>query len=84
MILHFENARLIDPETLSDTTGSLTVVDGLIAEPAKKLPKGAVTIDCGGKCLAPGIVDLGVKIGEPGSDTKKACARRAWRLRQAE
>jgi dihydroorotase len=23
-------------------------------------------IDCGGKCLAPGIVDWGVKIGEPG------------------
>ena len=29
-------------------------------------PKGATIIDCGGKCLAPGIVDLGVKIGEPG------------------
>ena len=65
-ILHFTNARLIDPETLSDAPGSLTVVDGLIAEPAKKLPKGAVTVDCGGKCLAPGIVDWGVKIGEPG------------------
>ena len=32
----------------------------------EKAPKGAKIIDCGGKCLAPGIVDLGVKIGEPG------------------
>ena len=31
-----------------------------------KAPKGARLVDCGAKCLAPGIVDLGVKIGEPG------------------
>ena len=29
-------------------------------------PEGATVIDGGGKCLAPGIVDWGVKIGEPG------------------
>ncbi|MFZ1479319.1 MAG: dihydroorotase, partial [Paracoccaceae bacterium] len=29
-------------------------------------PKGATLVDCGGKYLAPGIVDWGVKIGEPG------------------
>ena len=30
MTLHFENARLIDPEAGTDTLGSLTVADGLI------------------------------------------------------
>ena len=65
-VLHFTNARLINPETLSDTIGSLTVVDGVIREASKKPAKGAAVIDCGGKCLAPGIVDWGVKIGEPG------------------
>ena len=30
MILHFQNARLIDPEALTDEPGSLTVEDGLI------------------------------------------------------
>jgi dihydroorotase len=66
MILHFTNARLIDPEAGTDAPGSLTVKDGLILARDGTAPKGAKVIDCGGKCLAPGIVDLGVKIGEPG------------------
>jgi dihydroorotase len=66
MILHFQNARLIDPEAATDAPGSLTVKDGLILSRDDKAPKGAKVVDCGGKCLAPGIVDLGVKIGEPG------------------
>lgn len=64
--LHFTNARLIDPEAGTDSPGSLTVRDGLILARDASPPKGARTIDCGGRCLAPGIVDLGVKIGEPG------------------
>ncbi|NHB75314.1 dihydroorotase [Rhodobacter calidifons] len=63
--IHFANARLIDPEAGTDAPGSLTVKDGVILARDEKAPKAAV-IDCGGKCLAPGIVDLGVKIGEPG------------------
>ncbi|MCU0903526.1 MAG: dihydroorotase [Tabrizicola sp.] len=64
--LHFQNAGLIDPEAGTDAPGSLTVRDGLILSRDEKAPKGSKIIDCGGKCLAPGIVDLGVKIGEPG------------------
>lgn len=64
--LHFLNARLIDPEAGTDSPGSLTVKDGAILGRDGKAPKGAVVVDCGGKCLAPGIVDWGVKIGEPG------------------
>lgn len=66
MILHFQNARLIDPEAQSDEPGSLTVEDGRIVALDGDAPEGARVIDCGGKCLAPGIVDWGVKIGEPG------------------
>lgn len=64
--LHFTNARLIDPESGTDSPGSLTVKDGAILARDEKASKGATIVDCGGKCLAPGIVDLGVKIGEPG------------------
>lgn len=66
MILHFQNARLIDPEALSDEPGSLTVEDGVIVALDDDAPEGARVIDCDGRCLAPGIVDWGVKIGEPG------------------
>ncbi|MBL9064289.1 dihydroorotase [Tabrizicola sp.] len=64
--LHFANARLIDPEAGTDVPGTLTVKGGAILSRDEKVPKGAVVVDCGGKCLAPGIVDWGVKIGEPG------------------
>jgi len=66
MKLHFTNARLIDPEALTDTTGSLTVRGSQIVALGGEAPEGARIIDCGGRCLAPGIVDWGVKIGEPG------------------
>ncbi|MFC3084855.1 dihydroorotase [Tabrizicola soli] len=64
--LHFHDARLIDPEAGTDAPGSLTVRGGVILARDEKAPKGAVMVDCGGRCLAPGIVDWGVKIGEPG------------------
>ncbi len=66
MTIHFQNARLIDPETLTDVEGSLTVSGGVIVARDGAAPKAATVIDCGGKVLAPGIVDIGVKIGEPG------------------
>ena len=60
MMLHFTNARLINPETGSDDLGSLTMADGVITALDGPLPEGTVSVDCGGKCLAPGIVDIGV------------------------
>jgi dihydroorotase len=63
----FVNARLIDPDAGSDGPGSVLVTGGRIAAlglPAA--PRGTAVVDCAGRCLAPGIVDLGVKIGEPG------------------
>ncbi|MEL7389364.1 MAG: dihydroorotase [Pseudomonadota bacterium] len=33
---------------------------------------GAQSIDCGGMCLAPGIVDIGVKVCEPGERHKES------------
>lgn len=73
MTLHFINARLIDPEDLSESEGSLTVENGLVSVVGDASPpKGATVIDCGGKCLAPGIVDIGVKVGEPGERHKES------------
>ncbi|MDP4031860.1 MAG: dihydroorotase [Pseudorhodobacter sp.] len=66
MTIFLHNARLIDPETSTDSPGSLTLAGGLIVAINAAAPPGATLIDCAGKCLAPGIIDLGVKIGEPG------------------
>ena len=72
MIQHFENARLIDPEAGTDAIGSLTVDQGTIVARDASVPKGATVMDCGALCLAPGIVDWGVKIGEPGERHKES------------
>lgn len=71
-ILHFTNARLIDPERESDAPGSLLVRDGVIEGIDTDTPEGATVIDCNGRALAPGIIDWGVKIGEPGERHKES------------
>ncbi len=71
-ILHFTNARLIDPMAQTDATGSLLVRDGVIAGIDADAPEGATVIDCNGRALAPGIIDWGVKIGEPGERHKES------------
>ncbi|MBW6417870.1 dihydroorotase [Celeribacter sp. PS-C1] len=70
----FTNARLIDPETQTDTLGWLRVEGDVIAESGAGTPPMGETVDCGGKCLAPGIVDLGVKVSEPGERHKESFA----------
>ncbi|MBT8417712.1 MAG: dihydroorotase [Silicimonas sp.] len=68
--LLFQNARLIDPEKGTDGIGTLAVRDGRFVGPSGM--DGAEVIDCGGKCLAPGMVDLGVKVSEPGERHKES------------
>ncbi len=72
----FTNARLIDPEAGTETRGALLVRDGIIAAilTGSDLPQAAQTVDCDGDCLAPGIVDLGVKVSEPGERHKESFA----------
>ena len=85
MTLLFINARLIDPEAGTDSLGALLVQDGKIAEilPAGTEPgqlfrarnidaEAVEVVDCEGKCLAPGIVDIGVKVCEPGERHKES------------
>ena len=57
MTLLLTNARLIDPEN-GERSGTVVVEGGRIAQvisDGKILPKSVRSIDCEGKCLAPGI-----------------------------
>ncbi|MGF1550967.1 MAG: dihydroorotase [Paracoccaceae bacterium] len=71
MTLVFADARLIDPETGYDGPGSLVVEGGAIAAlhhdeaPAPVGP--GRRIDCAGRVLAPGLVDMRVFVAEPGA-----------------
>ena len=71
----FKNARLIDPVALSEDIGNLLVRDGAIVAVGEEAPEslaGGDTVDCDGHCLAPGIIDIGVKVSEPGERHKES------------
>jgi dihydroorotase len=67
-------ARLVDPEALTERPGALRIEAGRIAEVLGEdaRAEGCEVIDCGGRFLAPGIVDLGVKVCEPGERHKES------------
>ncbi|HWU27049.1 MAG TPA: dihydroorotase, partial [Rhizomicrobium sp.] len=72
----FLNARLIDPAGGLDAPGALLVEHGVIADAGSRLfhdgkPAGAQIIDCKGLVLAPGLVDMRVFTGEPGSEHRE-------------
>ncbi|MEC8164749.1 MAG: dihydroorotase, partial [Pseudomonadota bacterium] len=69
------NARLLDPESGLDTLGALLIEDGKIADFGAELfkdgaPSVSEVVDCEGRCLAPGLVDMRVQLREPGEEHK--------------
>ncbi|MFT8346434.1 dihydroorotase [Gluconobacter oxydans] len=69
----FENIRLIDPASGRDETGRLVVRQGkIIACDDGSLPEGARVIDGAGAVLCPGLVDMRVALGEPGSEYRES------------
>ena len=78
----FVNARLLDPASGLDAPGGLLVEGDRIVDFGPGLyetsrPALAEAIDCEGHCLAPGLVDMRVTIGEPGNEHKESLASAA-------
>jgi dihydroorotase len=73
------NARLVDPSRELDFPGDLLIADGTIREAkrgigAAGVPEGTEVIDCRGKVVAPGLVDMRAFIGEPGEEYRETLA----------
>ena len=68
------NARLLCPASGLDATGDLLISDGAIEKLGDVDTKADETIDASGLCLAPGLVDLRVKTGEPGAEQRETLA----------
>jgi dihydroorotase len=65
-MLHIRNATLIDPAAGAEAAGDLFVADGrLVAAPSGRAAPARV-IDAAGLCVCPGLVDLAVRLREPG------------------
>ncbi len=74
-----EGARIIDPATDRDETGTVVVAEGRIAACGPTVaridyPAGAEIVKCAGKVVAPGLVDMRVFIGEPGHEHRETLA----------
>jgi dihydroorotase len=72
----FVNVRLLDPASRYDGPGAVIVTEGVIADVVQGADPGALSkdveiIDGAGALLMPGLVDIRVKTGEPGSETKE-------------
>ncbi len=68
------NARLLDPASGRDEKGGILIENGVIADIGPDIAKatsGDLKIDAKGKALAPGLIDLRVKTGEPGAENKE-------------
>lgn len=75
-LVAYVNARLLDPATGLDAKGALLTNGETIADVGPGLfqggvPSGIEVVDCGGQCLAPGLVDMRVQLREPGEEHKE-------------
>src|SRR6266702_4522500 len=73
------NARILDPSRDLDSDGDLLIADGVIREAkrgigAAGVPEATEVIDCKGKVVAPGLVDMRAFVGEPGGEYRETIA----------
>ena len=76
------NARIIDPSRDLDILGDLLIADGVIREAkrgigAAGVPEGTEVIDCRGRIVTPGLIDMRAFIGEPGAGHRETLATAA-------
>ena len=73
------NARLIDPSRDFDGLGDVLIADGVIRDSrrgigAAGVPEGTDVINCVGKIVAPGLIDMRAFVGEPGASHRETFA----------
>ncbi len=73
------NARILDPSRDLDFPGDLLIADGVIREAkrgigAAGVPEGTEVVDCKGRIVAPGLIDMRAFVGEPGAEYRETLA----------
>jgi dihydroorotase len=73
------NARIIDPAQKLDETGGLLIEDGRVVAIGSRVTKAMVgpqadVVDCKGNILVPGLIDMRVFTGEPGTEYRETLA----------
>ena len=73
------NGRIVDPSRDLDSLGDVLIADGVVREAkrgigAAGVPEGTDVIDCRGKLIAPGLIDMRAFVGEPGAVSRETLA----------
>jgi dihydroorotase len=73
------SGRIVDPARDLDIEGDLLIADGVIREAkrgigAAGVPEGTEVVDCRGRIIAPGLIDMRAFIGEPGAEYRETIA----------
>jgi len=73
------NARVVDPSPDFDGPGDVLIADGAIRDlkrgiGAAGVPEGTDIINCAGKIVAPGLIDMRAFVGEPGASHRETFA----------
>lgn len=71
--IKISNVRVIDPSRRLDERGAILIIDGRIIAAGPEAqstaePDGCLSVDGKGQVACPGLVDMQVRIGEPGAD----------------
>jgi dihydroorotase len=73
------NARVLDPARDLDFAGDVLIAEGAIREAkrgigAAGVPEGTEIVDCKGRIVAPGLIDMRAFVGEPGAEHRETLA----------
>src|SRR5256885_4473768 len=73
------NARIVDPSRDFDGPGDVLIADGVIRDArrgigAAGVPEGTDIVNCSGKIVAPGLIDMRAFVGEPGASHRETFA----------
>jgi dihydroorotase len=73
------NARIVDPARDLDGPGDVFITDGVVRDARHGIgvagvPEGTDIINCAGKIVAPGLIDIRAFVGEPGAGHRETFA----------
>ncbi len=73
------NARIVDPSRGLDFPGDVLIAEGVVRDAkrgisAAGVPEGTEVVDCRGRIVAPGLIDMRAFVGEPGAEHRETIA----------